>query len=352
MKFFTLFFLFFVLICPSLFAESRLWDPPKKVDEHTIFFGENQRPTLSSASSNERPEPSPGDKSYPWVLLEKGNNFLLAGHFEKAAAAFAKSYEISGPTRVLSGFKLIEADEKLGRWDEAIAVLEEMKNKYLASTKEFGEATRLRSELEDNKRKNKPESKPAKRVGREWLFKLSPERMKYVLQGMEVLRAHGVPLKEPAQKYAFRLDEYFIAHPEASADDPAKALATVIYEKDMESRIPIDRWRLSIGSVLPTTPESQLPTSNLQLRNPFTGAEWIRLTQNEKMDYVLNAMAVLKNQNVPMKKSAYAYVFSVDRFFTDKPELPASDSVLTLASILYNTEPEAHEVLEAIRLTL
>ena len=319
------------------------WDAPKKVDEKTVLFGEKERPF--EAVDAEEDEPQPGDKSYAWRLMELGNNFLLAGHLEKAAAAFSKVYEIGGPTRVLSGFKLIEADQKLGRLNDAIAVLEDMKEKYLVSTKEFGEAARLRIELEDAKRKSITEQKPARLKGREWLLMLQPQRMKYTLDGMEVLRAHGVPVKEPAQSYVFLLDEYFIAQSEAPADDPASALAVVIYERDADARLPIDRWRRDPQWV-PASVEGASPAA----KGAFSGADWILLTHNDKMTYVLGAMEVLKTQNVPLQKSPYAYEYEVDQLFTDKPELSASDSVVTLASVLYDTEPEAREVLEAVRL--
>lgn len=343
--FLAAFFLFQLLASPS-FAQNRStipWDPPKKVDQNTVFFGE-KKPTDTIADVGDL-EPKPGDKSYAWRLLEQGNNFLLAGHLEKAAAAFSRCYEIGGPTRVLSGFKLIETDEKLGRLEEAIAVLEDMKQKYLVSTKEFGQAVRVRAELEDAKRKTAVEKKPAQLKGREWLFMLQPQRMKYVLDGMEMLRTHGVPLKEPAQQYVFLLDEYFIAFPEAPADDPAPALAVVVYERDPEARLPIDRWRLDPQWV-PAAVEGTVP----QPKERLTGAEWVLLTHNDKMSYVLGAMEVLKAQNVPLQKSPYAYEYEVDQLFTDKPEFSASDSVVTLASVLYESESEAREVLEALRL--
>ena len=318
------------------------WDVPKKVDEKTVFFGERTR--LEGPGDLE-PRSFPDEKSYAWRLMEQGNNFLVAGRFEEAVVAFAKCYEVPGPTRVLSGFKLVEAEEKLGRWDEAIAVLEDMKQRYLVSTKEFGEAARIRAELEDGKRKSLPVEKPGKVTGREWLMELQTQRMKFVLQGMEVLRMHGVPLKEPAQSYVFRLDEYFIAHPEAPAEDPAAALAVVVYEADEDSRLPIDRWKLH-PDYLPEEEQNKL----VDTKDKLNGAQWIRMTHNQKMDYVLGAMEVLKGQNVPMQKSVYAYVYAADQLFTDKPELLASDSVVTLASILYEAEPDARDVLEAIRL--
>lgn len=339
--FLSAFSLFFILAGPSL-AETHsrlLWDFPKKVDENTVFLGEKER-----EAQGENLQPQPGDKNYAWYVLEKGNNFLLAGHFEKAAAFFAKGYEVSGPTRVLSGFKLIEANEKLGRFDEAVVILEDMKQKYLVSVHEFGEATRLRAQLEDEKRKSTPTPKLAKVTGGEWLLELQPKRMKYVLEAMEVLRAHGVPLKGSAQKYTFRLDEYFIANPDEPADNPAEVLAAVIYEVDSEARVFIDRWRLDPQGFL--TPDERVPKEK---KTKLIGDEWIRLTHKNKVSYVLDAMEVLKNQNVPMVKSPDTYAYEVDELFTEKPELSAADSVVTLASILYDTEPEAREVLEAIR---
>ena len=339
-------FLLFPFFASPVFAQTRStipWDSPKKVDEKTVLFGE--KGSSSGMAEADDSEPKPGDKSYAWRLLERGNNFFLAGHMEKAAAAFSKCYGIEGPTRVLSGFKLIEAYEKLGRVDEAIAVLEEMKQKYLVSTKEFGEAVRIRAGLEDAKRRSVIENKLVQLTGHEWLLMLQPARMKYVLGAMEVLRTHGIPLKEPAHSYAFLLDEYFIAHSDSSADDAPAVLAVVIYERDSEARLPIDRWRRD-PSWLP--PAEKKAASEPEER--LTGAEWVLLTHADKLSYVLGAMEILKAQNVPMQKSPYAYEYAVDQLFTDKPELSASDSVVTLASILYDSEPEAREVLEAIRL--
>ena len=175
------------------------WSSPKPVDENTVFFGEEERTRLVDTS-----QPVPGDKSYPWYWLQKGNNFLLAQQQDKAAAAFAKSYAVGGPTRVLSGFKLVETDEMLGRLEEAIAVLEEMKKKYLVSNQELGQARLVLTRLLDQKRKMAEAPPTPAFTGRAWLLQLTDRRMKYTLDAMETLRSHGIPLKESAQKYIFR----------------------------------------------------------------------------------------------------------------------------------------------------
>ena len=82
----------------------------------------------------------------------------------------------------------------------------------------------------------------------------------------------------------------------------------------------------------------------------MTGAEWVTLVQDDKLTYVAGAMNTLRSQRVPMKRSLHAYTGELDRMFTRKPELPAWDSVVALASFLYKTEPEARQVLEALRL--
>jgi hypothetical protein len=161
---------------------------------------------------------------------------------------------------------------------------------------------------------------------------------------METLRKSGVPLAESAQRYVFLLDEYFVAHPEADASDPAESLARMLYEYDPSTRIAIDRWH---GK---TEEPVAAPSTGPRPRQKITGAEWITMVHEDKMDYVSEAMQVLEKQRVPMEKTLYGYTDALDKLFTEKPELPASDSVVALASYLYDSEPKAREVLEALRL--
>ena len=329
------------------------WDSSHSVGPDMVFFGEAPDPDRSAP---EKPEPS--DKSYPWYFLDKGNKHVLAGEWEKAAIAYREAYSVSGPTRVLCGFKLVETLQKMGRVEAALEMLDDLEKKYLVGPREFAEARRLRTALLDEKR-NRPEKKMPPFTGREWVLQVSAWRVKFVLEGMDRLRAAGVPLKESYQEYVFFLDERFLAHPELPASDPAEALAAFIYERDIDARIPIDRWKASseLGvrssekvAGQPQTSNPLLRTPNAQLRTKFTGAEWITMVHNEKMEYVGEAMAILQNQHVPMKRSHYGYVDALDVFFTEHPELPASDSVAALASLLYGSEPQAREVLDALRL--
>ncbi len=330
------------LISSAALAANRssyTWDPAKPVDANTLLFGESSREKKDPSDA-----PDASEKSYPWYCLEKGNAHFLNREYEKASIFFKAAYAVPGPTRVMSGFRLIDAYQKLDWVDLALETLDGMEKKYLASPREFREATRLRMELEDRKRRGAAPRKLPPLTGHQWVLNLQEWRLHYVLGAMDQLHRHGVPLKEEAQGYVFLLDEYFIAHPETPADDAVKVLTDLVYERDIDARIPIDRWHGDPEGT--TTEESKIQDS----RPKFTGAEWVTMTHEDKLDYVSEAMAVLKDQRVPMEKELYAYVDELDSLFTEKPELPAFDSVRAMASMLYDTETEARKVLEALRL--
>ncbi len=316
------------------------WDPAKPVDTDTLLFGETPREKKALSGA-----PDPSDKSYPWYCLEKGNGHFLNREYDRASIYFKAAYDVPGPTRVISGFRLIEAYQKLDQTDLALETLAEMEKKYLVSSGEFREATRLRLALMDRKRKDDAPKGPAPFTGKDWLAKLQDWRIRYVLDAMDELRRHGIPLKEEAQHYVFLLDEYFTVDPAAPAGDAVRTLADLVYERDPDARLSIDRWRMNPESTL--TEEARI--QDAQPRK-LTGAEWVTMVHEDKMEYVSEAMKVLKGQRVPMENGAYAYTEQLDRLFTEKPELPAFDSVQAMASLLYDTEPEARKVLEALRL--
>ncbi len=61
-----------------------------------------------------------------WENIRLGNSYDDAGRYEDAIVAYKKAYEIDPGTRPLSGKKLVEIYEKLSRYDEAIAVVDEI----------------------------------------------------------------------------------------------------------------------------------------------------------------------------------------------------------------------------------
>ncbi len=323
-------------------AQTVRWDSPRPVDPNTTLLSELERPSKTLPN-----QPKPSDKNYAWHNLEKGNSYLLAGDKEKAASFFREAYRTPSSARVISGFKLIDTLEEMGFIDESIRILDEMNEKYLVSTREYGEAKRVRMRLEDKKRQMSAASTPkSKMLGKDWLYQVSTWRSLYVLEAMEVLRRYEIPLEYPVYHYVFLMDEYFLKHPDASADDGPEILAKLVYQEDVKARGAIDRWRLN-----PTAPPSPHVEARLaDHKGKIMGTDWVTMVHENKMKYTREAMAVLEKQGVPMQKTAIAYNYAIDELFTSKPEYPAYDSVTTLATILYETEPEARRILEALRL--
>ena len=71
-----------------------------------------------------------------WDHIGNGNASFKAGDYEKAAVAYEKAYSVGKTQRHVSGFHLAETYEKLGRYDDAIAILDNMiKNR---ETNEYG----------------------------------------------------------------------------------------------------------------------------------------------------------------------------------------------------------------------
>ena len=335
--------LLFILSASAALAANRStleWEEPRPIDPNTVFFGEKIREKVVLSEA-----PLPSDKKYPWYCLDKGNLHYLNREYDKSAVYFKAAFAIPGATRVMSGLRLIDAYQKLGWTELALETLNDLDDHYLGSTREFQEARRLRMELEDKKRRAAQPKKMPTMTGREWILKLQDWRYKYVLDAMEELRKHSIPFEEEVHAYVFYLDEYFTANPSVPADDAFKVLSDLVYERDEDARLAIDHWRIN--------PEGTLTEEAKALerqKKKLSGMQWVTLVHQDKLDYVAEAMKVLRSQNVPLEKELYGYVSALDDLFTDKPELSASDSVKALASYLYENEPEARKVLEALRL--
>jgi hypothetical protein len=331
----------FFLSGPSVPASQKTytWDPPVPVTAESVFFGEAPREKMPSDV------PAPGDKRYPWYCLEKGSEHFLKREYDKAVVFFRAAYRVPGPSRTASGFRLAEAYQALDQNEDALDVVNEMERHDLVGPSERAQAQRLKMALLDRLRRAPAKKEEPAFTGKEWLLQLSDWRMRYVLDGMNALRRHGIPLKEPAQRYVFLLDDHFLKDPTRPASDPVRTMAAFLYDYDPDTRLPIDRWRMNPeGTVTDEAKAFDLAP------NKLTGAEWITMTHEDKLEYVEQAMRVLQDQQVPMKKGVYAYVEAVDELFTAKPELPAYDPVVALASYLHEAETPAREVLEALRL--
>ncbi|MFH1800117.1 MAG: tetratricopeptide repeat protein [Candidatus Omnitrophota bacterium] len=71
-----------------------------------------------------------------WANIRTGSSYFKNGDYAKAAEAYEKAYVIGGGIKHVSGFDLADVYEKLGRYDDAVTVLDNMiKNR---ETNEYG----------------------------------------------------------------------------------------------------------------------------------------------------------------------------------------------------------------------
>ena len=61
-----------------------------------------------------------------WEYIELGNQGMLAGDYNGAVAYYDKAYGLDKGSAAVSGFHLAEAYEKLNRYVDAIAILDDM----------------------------------------------------------------------------------------------------------------------------------------------------------------------------------------------------------------------------------
>ena len=61
-----------------------------------------------------------------WNNIAIGDNHFKLGQYQDALVAFEKAYRADPGSRTFVGYKLIETYEKLGRYDDALALLNDM----------------------------------------------------------------------------------------------------------------------------------------------------------------------------------------------------------------------------------
>ncbi len=63
-----------------------------------------------------------------WENIGIGNSYYQAGDYEKALESYRKAYAMDKGSQTFIGFKLIETYEKLKRYDDALAILDDIVN--------------------------------------------------------------------------------------------------------------------------------------------------------------------------------------------------------------------------------
>lgn len=82
-----------------------------------------------------------------WEHIRLGNSHANGGRLEEAAEAYRIAYSIGGGSRAVSGLKLAMIYEKLDRYDEGIALLDEMIAKPYLSENGIRNANEIRGRL-------------------------------------------------------------------------------------------------------------------------------------------------------------------------------------------------------------
>ena len=99
-----------------------------------------------------------------WDDIESGDAYIRSGDNEKAALSYEKAYVIGFSNQHVSGMELARTYEKLGRYDEAIALLNQMMEKKQLSEAGIQTAQELISRL--NIAKNQLTSKSEQKQGK------------------------------------------------------------------------------------------------------------------------------------------------------------------------------------------
>lgn len=82
-----------------------------------------------------------------WGNLKLANVNFKMGHYEEAIEMYKKAYQIGGGNESFFGMELLRAYEKLYRYDEALALLDEIEKKYYKSEYGIQKAQEIRTRL-------------------------------------------------------------------------------------------------------------------------------------------------------------------------------------------------------------
>lgn len=103
------------------------------IDDKGIYVGEGKSGFESPTEKESQWAKTVNALNQGWEYIRLGNSYDTAGQYQEAIEAYKKAYEADPGNRVFIGDHLIEAYEKTSRYDEAIAVVDEiLKTQHLA----------------------------------------------------------------------------------------------------------------------------------------------------------------------------------------------------------------------------
>jgi len=86
-----------------------------------------------------------------------------------------------------------------------------------------------------------------------------------------------------------------------------------------------------------------------QSSREITGLEWLKMSADKRLDYIVTSMYVLTNHGVDLEKSPNSYYKAVEERLRFNPDFYSANVANILASIVYETEPGARAALDQIR---
>ena len=115
----------------------------QSLDDKGIFVGEKSKAVIRQEEHNEALRSV--DKA--WDNITIGDVRSKVNDYKGAVIAYKKAYDIGGNSKALSGLLLAETYEKLGRYDEGIALLDQMIQNRELSANGVKNANEIKSRL-------------------------------------------------------------------------------------------------------------------------------------------------------------------------------------------------------------
>ena len=86
-----------------------------------------------------------------------------------------------------------------------------------------------------------------------------------------------------------------------------------------------------------------------ELQQDKTGYSWLKMTDTERLDYVMTSLYILSDKGVECKGSPNAYLDAIGEKLDKNPELYDANVTNILASVIYETEPGTREALDELK---
>ena len=116
----------------------------KKIDTQEIYIGPDLKKSKENSINSVLREIDDASN-----YMRNGNEYVKSGQYQNAIEVYTKAYSYSAHTSTgtMAGLKLVELYEKMGRYDEGIALINEIDEKYYKSEYGHQKAAAIRERL-------------------------------------------------------------------------------------------------------------------------------------------------------------------------------------------------------------